>query len=183
MKHRLTRSGARGLLGLALLFVSAPAGAQAPDKQPAPKTEDLVFLGAGKPLVIRLHVSDGGKTPRELRDAYVEQWLKFYDRNGDGVLSGDEMSAVPGLQSLQQLRNNNFFVQQGNANDLSQLDANGDGKVTREELTRYFDRAGFTPIRLLFGAARNSSDPVSDALFKALDVEKTGKLSRAGVKK
>src|SRR5437870_3521964 len=60
------------------------------------------------------------------------------------------------------------------------LDAAGDGKVTLEEFTRYYQKNDGAPARLtaIPGVAQQSSS-LTNLLFQYLDANKDGKLSRA----
>jgi Ca2+-binding EF-hand superfamily protein len=52
-----------------------------------------------------------------------------------------------------------------------------DGKVTREELRRYYRLHGAGPLHVEIGRRPNPADPLSDAVFRHLDTNKDGKLS------
>jgi Ca2+-binding EF-hand superfamily protein len=148
--------------------------------------QDLAFLGGGRPVLLRIHVTVDGKPLAAARDRYVKQWLDFLDRDGDGVLSADEARYVPSPQALRQMRFNGVpvLVAKGGFASMAELDADGDGKVTMAELVAHFERAGFRPIELLeAGPQRNVFDAPSEILFQQLDVKKQGKLSREGVRR
>jgi len=145
----------------------------------------VVFLGDKRPVLLRLHIHLDGKPITSAHNEYAKKWFDFLDRNGDGVLSREEAQYVPSLQALQQMRANGaLFPGRLNPASMAELDTNGDGKVSLEELTRYFDRAGFRPV-LLVGADPGMTPfrGPSEALFRHLDVKNEGKLSKESVRK
>ena len=193
-------------------------GADAPAKEKS-KTEseyqDLVYFAAGRPVLMRLHVTVDGRPLSAAWDDFVTKVFKYLDTNGDGVLDRDEVQRVPSADSL-------FGANFGaGAPKMSDLDTNGDGKVTRDELAAYFRRIGATPFQIPTGGGgrrgdlenliilqlelaeeaaeadlfriveaetgqiiignrgpANNMDAVNDALFKLLDTNGDGKLSK-----
>jgi Ca2+-binding EF-hand superfamily protein len=186
--------GACGLLAVALGLapIAAPGqtrpgaeGAGLAGAPPGGEGYTLVFLGDTRPILLRLSIFVDGKTVTSASNDYAKKWFDYLDRNGDGVLSAEEAKYVPNLQTLQRMRvNGQLLAGRNNYAALTDLDADGDGKVSLEELKRHFDRAGYLPVLLV--AANAGSSPfraASEALFKHLDVKNEGKLSKDGVLK
>jgi Ca2+-binding EF-hand superfamily protein len=203
--------GTLGVVGLAACWVFAEGPKQAPPAQP--QYQDIVYFADKRPVLLRLHVTIDGKPVVAAWDEYVARIFRYLDANGDGVLDQAEALRVPAPQAL--------FGAFGSAPPgLAELDADGDGKVTRAELAAWFRRIGATPfqvpsgqrrelpeiyLRLAFdapagaqllelegsidvdgqtfisggpGRRGGNSDAVNDALFKLLDSNGDGKLSK-----
>ena len=189
-----------GVLLALLLAVPAPA---ADRTKPRPlDVQDLVFLADGRPVLVRMHVTIDGKP-------YGQAWQNFFldlfrelDKNNDGVLDKAEAARVPLPQSI--FGSSGPFLTPvpvgfgGGGGMPAGLDANGDGKVTREELTAYYVRNGAAPFRLVQGGnagmnpyalniggnylpgggGGSGAEALNKALLKLLDTDKDGKLSR-----
>ncbi|MBI1916044.1 MAG: EF-hand domain-containing protein [Planctomycetes bacterium] len=180
---------------LALFSTTAPA---AEKQKAASDVQDLVFLADGRPLLIRLHIRVDGKPYLAAWEEFVNYVFDQYDTNKDGVLDKDEAARVPPIQSLiGNIGGNIYFNPGGFAVGAGGMDANRDGKVTREELANYFRRNGGAPFQLTQGGNQantysnrvfldyngrpprgNSAEALNKALMKLLDTDKDGKLSR-----
>src|SRR5262249_27342955 len=56
-----------------------------------------------------------------------------------------------------------------------------DGKVTLEELKNYYRRSGLAPVQVQAAAGQGDSDAMTEVLFKYLDRNQDGQLSREEV--
>jgi Ca2+-binding EF-hand superfamily protein len=177
----------------ALLFALCVATADTPKATPENEaTHDVVFFGETRPVLLRLHVTVDGKALDAVWNEFIDTLFKSLDTNGDGVLSKTEAERVPPPQML-------FTVGVGLLNTggpplgLRGLDANADGKVTRDELAAYYKAHGGAPLQLQMGPGQSSpyvvindrtpgtprsTQAVNDALFALLDTNKDGKLSK-----
>ena len=165
--------------------------------------QDVVYFAGSRPVLLRLHIGVDGRPLSAAWNDYVTKVFKYLDTNGDGFLDRDEVQRVP---SPEVLFGGNYGYG-GAPPTLSDLDTNGDGKVTRDQLAAYFRRVGAMPFqvpgggrardeRLLYeielrlaaeeevfqlrlgGRGPASMDEVNDALFKLLDTNGDGKLSK-----
>jgi Ca2+-binding EF-hand superfamily protein len=159
--------------------------------------QDVVYFGDVRPVVMRLHVQVDGKPLRADWDDFINKLFDYFDRDGDGVLSKGEAARVPNAQTLRQhlggnASNNRFgnlviFTPDGNLvaqppapapAPKADFKADKAGKVTRQEFAAYYRRAGLTPLRMLLEPNRGNADSLTDALFRHLDLNKDGKLSK-----
>jgi Ca2+-binding EF-hand superfamily protein len=185
------------LLALAALLLGLPAGADEAKNARKFDTYDVVYLGDSRPVLLRLHVSVDGRPLSALYDDYVGTIFAFLDLNKDGFLDKDEAASIPPPASL--LSGPIFFLARGQVMppQFAQLDTNGDGKISKEELAAYYRRSGLAPFQVGnqgpinarapggavavrgFGPGTANTDAVNDALFKLLDTDGDGKLSKA----
>lgn len=184
-----------GLLTLGLLLPVAPALAQTEEIQDAliggpvklsreplaavrVDYRDYVFLASDRPVLLRLHVHLNGVPYFVACDAFLQKWVRHFDRDGNGVLSKAELERVPNAAFLQvHLRGAIGRRLRGQTLRLAEVDANKDGKVTLEELIAHYQRTGLSPLRFSTGSNQAHVDGITDALFKQLDANSDGKLS------
>jgi Ca2+-binding EF-hand superfamily protein len=174
----------RWSLGLLAALLLAPAGrpAQAPqraDPGSAEDVQDVLFFSDSRPVLIRLHILVDGKPYGGRWTEHLTRWFRFLDRDEDGFLSRAEAGRAPGAPMLQQLMNNPFNFQAGNAPPFDNLDRDQDGKVSLAEFLRHYRPSPAGPVQLV--PVTNPSarqDLVTEALFTLLDADKDGRLSQ-----
>jgi Ca2+-binding EF-hand superfamily protein len=186
-------------------LVPAAEPAQVAPTAPADTIQDFVFLAESRPVLIRLHVQVDGQSLQAAWDASIDYLFKYLDVDGDGVLSKAEAERAPTVEQFTGGLVAAFGQGgQGGAGrgrpaaagpTMQDLDADRDGKVTRDELAAYYRKNGFTPFQFRFGAAGpniggavaailggSRPDPsveaVRKAIFDLLDTNKDGKLSK-----
>jgi len=184
MKHAV-------LLCLAITPFLAPFSSEQQDSSivssagptsPANEVQDLVFLGETRPFLIRLHIRLDGKPLREAWDDYMRSLFQYLDEDGDGVLSQKELERAPKpLFLLQLLRGNLMETAMAMNNQRRppevELSLVG-GKVTREGLASYYRLSGIAPFLTLTQDFSMQAERLTDALFKHLDLDGDGKLSK-----
>lgn len=145
---------------------------------PANDVQDLVFLRGNRPVLLRLHVRVAGKPFTAIWDAYIDQLFAHLDVNGDGVLDQAEAGRAPRARTLVPNQQGRGFLGQYAAVDFKDLQPE-DGQVTRAKLAAYYHRAGFPMFQVMTdtGAAAQAA-ALTDVLFKALDRDGDGKLSK-----
>jgi Ca2+-binding EF-hand superfamily protein len=190
------------LVGLTTCALTVSADTP-PRSEPTPPGNgyDLIYFAEQQPVLVRVHISVDGKPLTALWEDCISRVFTYLDSNKDGFLDKDEVQRVPPPAAL-------FGVGANETPTLFELDSNGDGKVSRAELAAYYARNGATPFqlpgqgginrdlasrqalleaRLLeFEAAQlggrgpgtGSNDTLNEALFKLLDTNGDGKLSR-----
>ncbi|HEY7427141.1 MAG TPA: EF-hand domain-containing protein [Gemmataceae bacterium] len=139
---------------------------------------DLVFLASNRPVLVRLHIRNGGRPYSAAWDDFMKKFFDHFDRNGDGVLDKAEAERAPNTQFLQNhLQGAIGFPLQGQTVRMPQIDTDKDGKVSRAEFVDYYSRGGFRTLAFNNNSTASNTDQVTNVLLKHLDANKDGKLS------
>jgi Ca2+-binding EF-hand superfamily protein len=185
----------------ALAWCAAVTGPPAPGAPPAPPgAHDFVYLGDARPILMRMHVEVNGRPLQALWDELITGMFRDLDANNDGTLSRAEAGQAVPPQVLLGGAGGGFFPvvvkafpANGQEVPFAALDANKDGKVTRDELARYYRAAGFVPfqfrggndnvqgsfrVRFIGQPESLAPEAMNQTLFNLLDANKDGRLSR-----
>jgi Ca2+-binding EF-hand superfamily protein len=179
------------LSGTVLAVPDAPALAPAPraakPKFTAPKFKNayevLVFT-TQRPVRMQIEVMNDGKSMNELWRARLKTLFDFCDRDGNGELSEKETKFAFSDTGMAQLLANGFY-QPGTANNakLSELDKDGDGTVSFDEFVASYPRTTAQVFRTQAAQPDFSNNAaVTEALFKLIDANQDGKLTKEEVK-
>jgi len=179
---RLTLHG--GLLALcASVFLAGPVdrleSAGPPPAPPGPSDQlDYVFFASDRPVLIRMHVRVGDQPYSVAWDAWIDKLFKWFDKNGDGFLNAAEVARIPEANFLtQQLQGS--IGGRSNTMQIATLDTNKDGKVSKEEFRAYYRQYGMRALRFFNNNYQaTQAKQINDSIYKRLDVEPTGKLTR-----
>jgi Ca2+-binding EF-hand superfamily protein len=170
---------------LPLLVLSAlvplaafPAGPPARPDPAAEDSHDLVVLHPSRPYRIRLHLRLGDRPFHAEWNQQVAHLFRYLDADGNGVLSKAEAALAPSREQWQQLTSGTARLDPDAAPEFTEL-ARGKAAATRADLQAYYGSSQAGPIQMRWGARPTAPDPVSDSLFKHLDTDGDGKLSRA----
>ncbi len=175
MSHRLlTVAG-----GWVLIALSACGFARG-DQGPSRPEIDLVYLADARPLLLRFHIELDGKPVRERWHAFLKGWFDFLDRDGDGILNEQELRWAPSEQiMLTMLRQGSGpFGPPRDGFRPALIDKKEGDRIDFTDFRRLYERTA-APLQLVAGQGNTAFlGNVNDALFKALDLNQDGKLSR-----
>lgn len=156
---------------------AAALAADPPRAVGGPEAVELVILAGDRPARVALHVEVDDRPAARLWDAAFDRLFAFFDADSNGSLSEAEAARLPSAFALRQVQWGQFNPQAGGAPPFNGLDANGDRKLTREELTAWYARAGVGGT-VGVGTAPGTTS-LTDALVRALDANGDGRVSEA----
>jgi Ca2+-binding EF-hand superfamily protein len=165
---------------LSVGFLSGLVAAPAPASRVlAGDEQDLVLFHPRRPYLLRLHLQVRDQSFRADWDQTVGNLFRYLDVDGNGSLSKEELARAPSAaQWLQLLRGDNDLDPDA-APEFREVDGEpGDGTITLAKLRNYYARVGAGPLFVEWGWRQGSDDFLSQALFRHLDRNRDGKLSR-----
>ena len=140
----------------------------------------LVYFRANGPAVIRLHIRRDDSSVHERWNRFLIRLFEHLDTDGNGLLSSEELAMAPPAPFL-------VSALFGSAQPVLAPDARPvpemamtlvGGKVTREGLANYYRMSGVEPFRSSYQDQSSRTEAVTEALFKHLDLNHDGKLSK-----
>jgi Ca2+-binding EF-hand superfamily protein len=174
-------------LGISLLTAAALVpwlvladDAPPPPAGPAPDVQDLIYLSERGPVLLRLHLRIDGKPVREVWDQFTDRLFQHLDLDGNGVLSQSEINRAPQPAALLQLlRGGVFDPNQSRTRRMMELGVNlVPDKVKKAGLASYYRLSGVEPFLVFLRDQSGRADALTSALFRYLDTNHDGKLSR-----
>lgn len=184
------------MIALVLSLALAAPGEAEPPKVGA-EVQDLLLLHEEGPLRLRVKISNGDKSVFGRWHEHIDRWFKFADRDNSGHVDPNELDRVPSIVQMQQMmQSGQFYGQQRlgalpggvagqGAVTLKELDLDNDGKIDKHEfVTFYAANPAVGPLQVVPGYSQyaytvGGGSAISDALYRALDANKDGRLSRA----
>ncbi|HJZ57786.1 MAG TPA: EF-hand domain-containing protein, partial [Gemmataceae bacterium] len=154
---------------------------------PAPAAEikitdqyDMVVYAKHRPIRIRVTTGAEGKPAAERWRETLKAAFDFFDRDGDGFLSGFEIRyAFSDTGLAQLLKNGTYTPYPQDMPTLERLDRDGDRRISFDEFAAYYRLSAAAVMQAQPPQAENSANvQVTEALFKLLDRNKDGKLTR-----
>jgi Ca2+-binding EF-hand superfamily protein len=135
---------------------------------------ELLFPAGATPARLRLEITAGGESPDRAWAAFLDRLFAYFDRDGDGYLSPAEAARVFPLP----LHGGRTIVM-----DFATLDANRDGKASREEFRAFYRKRGFTPVVIVNRPAPSEAMVLGEAVFGYLDRDGDGRLTAAELRR
>jgi Ca2+-binding EF-hand superfamily protein len=161
---------------LAIVPLVPPAAAEPPGEADA---QDVLLLAESGPVLLRSHVRLDGRPVAAAWERYLDRLFADLDRDGDGTLSKVEAARAPAPGFLLAFLHGTLNLEAAaEAVPFDQLDADGDGRVSRREFAAYYRRVPFDRLRVVAVPDRSKQAALTDALFRLLDRDGDGKLSK-----
>lgn len=161
-----------------------PRPAPAATDERIPDTFDMLVFTAQRPIRIRITMSYDGKPlvarwHHALREAFT-----YFDRDGNGSLNAAEAQRVFGDSGLALLMQNGFFnPNPADRPSAEKMDRDGDGRVSFDEFTGYYQQAAAFMLRAQPPVPENGANTqTTQAMFKLLDTNGDGKLTKDELK-
>jgi Ca2+-binding EF-hand superfamily protein len=154
-------------------------------EQPAPlrpvpgDVQDLVLYLDARPYLIRLHVQINGRSFRGNWDESIANLFRYVDVDGDGALSPKETALAPSKSQWVQLMNGTV-VEPDAPPEFTELAGSATAsKATLSNFSLYYRNSGAGALQIEWGWRSPGQDRLGDELFRQLDKDKDGSLSRA----
>jgi len=166
------------LAALVALAAVTAAGAQGPAGPSG--GQDVFYFGKDGPVLLRVQVEIDGKLVQEVYRDHLKKLFAFLDRDGDGLLSSQELKHLPSGQFLTtMLRNGYPYFNKNMSLKMSDLGKGPDDKISLDDLAAYLEKQGIASFAQVPSYANYTPKSLSGpALFKALDTDGDGKLSK-----
>jgi Ca2+-binding EF-hand superfamily protein len=147
-----------------------------------PDTFEVVFFAENRLVRFRVHLKCAGETLGQRWTRELRKYFDFLDRDGDGVLNRYEAEFAFSTSGIVQMIQTGFAFQRPDDADslFADMDANRDGKIQFEEFAAYYAPAASRTISVQANPVRDPyAEVLTEELFKLLDKDKDGRLSRA----
>jgi Ca2+-binding EF-hand superfamily protein len=166
---------------MAVILSSVLAAATDPTAADEEDVLEVVYLGDSGPVVLRLHLQGDACGAMTRWKEFVAVWFDYLDRDGDGRLSEAEFRMAPSPEQVREQWRSGLYPRLGVAGaDFRAADTDRDGFVSRAELERYYRLGGAGPLTAVKAEVRDgTADALTSALFKLLDRDGDGRLSKA----
>jgi Ca2+-binding EF-hand superfamily protein len=140
--------------------------------------QDLVMFLAERPYLIRLHLQINGRSFRQNWDETIENLFRYLDVNGDGALDEKEIALAPSKTQWVQLMTGISVEPDGPPDFPAGSDSPQKIRVTKSQFLQYYRDAGAGALQIEWGWCGGGPDALSEALFRHLDKDKDGSMSK-----
>ena len=143
--------------------------------------QDVIFFSEKRLVRFRIHVKAAGESLAQRWSKALRRYFDFLDRDGDGELNRYEAEFAFSTAGIVRMLQTGFAYQRPEdaAAQFAEMDVNRDGRIQFAELAAYYAPAAG---RMISAQANPIRDPyaetMTDELFKLLDTDHDGRLSR-----
>src|SRR5262245_57422065 len=145
-------------------------------------TQDVLFFAESRLVRMRIHLKAGNEPLAKHWTNQLRRYFDFIDRDGDGFINRYEAEFAFSNAGMNQLIQSGFAYQRPDdaARTFTEIDIDQDGKISFDEFANYYTPSAARVIAAVPSPNRDTfADILSDELFKLIDTDKDGKLSRA----
>jgi Ca2+-binding EF-hand superfamily protein len=145
-------------------------------------THDVVFFAEDRLVRFRVHLKSAGESLGQRWTKELHKYFDFLDRDGDGELNRYEAEFAFSTAGIREMMQTGFAYQRPDdaAALFADMDVSRDGKIQFDEFAAYYTSAANRIITVLANPVRDPyADILTEELFKLLDTNKDGRLSRA----
>jgi len=149
-------------------------------REPPPDAFDLVFIRDTGPVFLRIHVMAGGQAVQTRFENYLKKWFDYLDTNHDGKLDAKEIAGVPKASAWARLfRNGSRSAQNQPYLTMADLGKKPKEAASFDNFLNHFRRNNVQALQIAPSFRGGQfGDQAGEALFKILDVNGDGKLTR-----
>jgi Ca2+-binding EF-hand superfamily protein len=144
--------------------------------------QDILFFAETRLVRMRLHLKAAGEPLSKRWAEQLRRYFDFLDRDGDGELNRYEAEFALSPAGVVQMLQTGYAYQRPDdaARTFADIDRDGDGKIGFDEFAQYYAPCAAKVVAALPNPNRDVfADTLTDELFKLLDTDKDGRLSRA----
>jgi Ca2+-binding EF-hand superfamily protein len=154
--------------------------AAAPPTETGPSDElRFVYLTDKGPVRIAMHLRYGDRPYQAAFQDWAKKFFAHFDTDKSGALSPAEAGRLLDPNFLSTIAQGGITGGRFNAVQFATLDTDKDGKVSDREFINYLGRASLGGFRFSMDeSAAQSATRVNDALWRLLDANRDGKLSK-----
>lgn len=163
------------LAGLCLLMIGGINGPRASARDP---DFELVLWQRPRLARIELRLEVDDVEWATAWNARLTALAAYFDRNGDSTLDEAEARRLPSGTALQEMLGLGFVSRLGEAPSWKDIDQDGNGKASLDEVRDYYRRLGLSSPRVA-AAALPFSESLTTSLLKLLDADGDGRVSTA----
>ncbi|HUR53780.1 MAG TPA: EF-hand domain-containing protein, partial [Gemmataceae bacterium] len=159
--------------------------ARGPLAPPVADTLQMFVFAAHRPIRVQVTLVIEGKTVAETWRSRLRGAFDHFDRDKDGTLNGVEVPRIFSDTGLSVMMQNGFYqVTPQDRPSLDRLDTDGDRRVSFDEFAAYYVKASAQVLRGVPPFAENQfGAQLTESLFKLMDANGDGKLTRDEVKR
>lgn len=143
---------------------------------------DVLFFAEARLVRFRIHLKAAGEPLAKRWAGQLRSYFDFLDRDGDGVLNRYEAEYAFSNAGVGQMLQTGYAYQRPDdaARMFADLDQDEDGKVSFDEFAAHYAPSANRVIATQAGVNRDAAaDALTDELFRLLDTDRDGKLSKA----